>query len=621
MHTQTILQQKCLLLIVLFTAQEAMTESLLPPLQQKKRQVHRNSLFAKVSSSSSLSGSDNDDGSCSCSGSRSSQSSFSAGIEIRNSARVSRKKHTSPTTSTLYQSLTSHANNGDFEDTNDDGDGDGDGEISNNKAKNTFQKRNGIWKRKSTSSSSLYQQLLHRAGSIVSTKNNNNKHEFLMSCALFTSYFAIMGAKCALPSVFALITSENSGLALPSNIDITPQQIIAQVLTLSTCAIAFGKFLLGPIIDKYGGVSCLKVALSTLMALLALLASTNSYQIFAITLIGVDFIFSSCWAACLNAIHHSFHQDQWSSCIGLLAVAARVGNASSFLFFASLLQWTQRYRTNTGGLIGQSWRNVYWASAFLQIIPIALLTISNSRRPSLPDGNGDANNDEIVSILNSPVSTTVPSKPTIRKSIQILKKEATTVSFWMHLLSRSCLMVIASFLLFVPSYMTNAFGLTSAASARVGSIYALGCLLSVSIGSKYFPLLNTRGKVISSIGCLGAVVLVAIAQLLHIVGTINMTALGGTISMFLWGFAFAVPFYIPPSMYALKRGGKDSSATSKFFFLLFLLFLCIDTHFRSTFLIFSVCHNVSKLLMHLISMGFCCWLHLMVLLQVDSKMY
>jgi hypothetical protein len=33
------------------------------------------------------------------------------------------------------------------------------------------------------------------------------------------------------------------------------------------------------------------------------------------------------------------------------------------------------------------------------------------------------------------------------------------------------------------------------------------------------------------------------------------------LSMFVWGFAFAVPFYIPPSLFALKRGGTSSSAT------------------------------------------------------------
>lgn len=31
--------------------------------------------------------------------------------------------------------------------------------------------------------------------------------------------------------------------------------------------------------------------------------------------------------------------------------------------------------------------------------------------------------------------------------------------------------------------------------------------------------------------------------------------------MLVWGLGFAVPFYIPPSLFALKRGGVESSAT------------------------------------------------------------
>lgn len=31
--------------------------------------------------------------------------------------------------------------------------------------------------------------------------------------------------------------------------------------------------------------------------------------------------------------------------------------------------------------------------------------------------------------------------------------------------------------------------------------------------------------------------------------------------MFLWGFSLAIPFYLPSSMFSLKRGGKEGSAT------------------------------------------------------------
>ncbi len=409
--------------------------------------------------------------------------------------------------------------------------------------------------------------LLRRAGEIIGNGTKNG--QLLMSISLFATYFTVMGAKCALPSTLALITSEQSGLSL-DNLDTSPQQMIAKVLTISTCAIAFGKFMLGPIIDKYGGILCLKVALSSLMGLLALISSTHSFKIMAISLVGIDFIFSSCWAALLNAIHQSFRQEKWSSCIGLLAIAARTGNMTAFFFFASLLQWSQKRRAEIGGLIGQSWRTVFLASAVIQAVPLILLSIGSRIELDESIQQDDKlesrvyQEEESASLVVKQSNAKTVSPPSIWQSIRILQKEASTLPFWMHLVSRSCLMIVASFLLFVPSYMTNAFGLSSANSARVGSLYALGCLISVSIGSKYFPIISTRAKIASTIGLLGIQVIVSMLQTLHISGVFKLSTLAGSLSMFLWGIGFSVPFYIPPSLFALKRGGKESSATSEY---------------------------------------------------------
>ena len=85
------------------------------------------------------------------------------------------------------------------------------------------------------------------------------------------------------------------------------------MLFFSTGAISFGKFVLGPIIDKVGRVACLRVALSLLMAALGVIASTRSFIILKIAWVCVDFIFSSCWAACLNSIHHTFEEEEWAT--------------------------------------------------------------------------------------------------------------------------------------------------------------------------------------------------------------------------------------------------------------------------------------------------------------------
>jgi hypothetical protein len=122
-------------------------------------------------------------------------------------------------------------------------------------------------------------------------------------------------------------------------------------------------------------------------------------------------------------------------------------------------------------------------------------------------------------------------------------------------------MVFGSFLLFVPTLMTNCYNASSAFGAQVGSIFALGCLLAVTFGSQVYATLSKKQKIISVVSLLGTATLSALAQLAHMKGTLSLSANASACLLFLWGFCFAVPFYIPPSLYALSRGGKTSSAT------------------------------------------------------------
>ena len=396
----------------------------------------------------------------------------------------------------------------------------------------------------SYSSFSSFSELLRGGDSSI------DRQKIIMAVALFSTYFSVMGAKCALPSTFDLITSPDSGLKYAGD----PQRLISIVLTISTGGIALGKFVLGPVIDKFGGVACLKVALSMLMGALGLIASTKSFAVFAMSWIMVDFIFSSCWAACLNAIHHTFPEEDWASRVGLLAVAGRVGNASSFFAFASVLQWSQQRQSQVASAGDGSWRLVFWVSSLLQLIPLIMFTYFERVVSKSQSADSQYEARDTDSLQSAP-----PTR--IKDSLKVLRGESRNISFWMHLISRSCLMIVASFLLFVPSYMTNAFGMTSADGARVGSLFALGSLLSVSFGAKKFSASSARSKIVATILLLGSLLGCSLLQIAHISGAVTMSAIGGAISMFVWGVAFSIPFYIPPSMYALRRGGRESSAT------------------------------------------------------------
>ena len=44
-------------------------------------------------------------------------------------------------------------------------------------------------------------------------------------------------------------------------------------------------------------------------------------------------------------------------------------------------------------------------------------------------------------------------------------------------------------------------------------------------------------------------------------GTWKLSTLASAALWFVWGYSFSIPFYLPPSLYALAKGGVDSSAT------------------------------------------------------------
>jgi MFS family permease len=375
-----------------------------------------------------------------------------------------------------------------------------------------------------------------------------------MGIALAAAYFTVMGAKCALPSVLAMLTSPETGLTFATSWNMSPQQLVARQLTLSTLAIALGKVLLGPVIDHFGGVLSLQVALSTLAVLLGIIAASQPFMLFAVCWVMVDFIFSSCWAASINAIHQSFPAEEWSQQIASLAAAARAGNAIAFSLFASvLLFFDPRMR--------QSWRPVFVVAAISQIIPLFLLSFFG--KPLL-----QKQQEERREMQQQPSSSTaantavaVRKKSKMGASLATLRREASTPEFWLHLASRSTLMVFASFLLFVPTLMSQVYGASPAFAAQSGSIYALGCLLSITTISQVYSKLSRKSKIGSIIALLGTATLSSLAQLGHVAGVWHLSATASAAFLFLWGFAFSVPFYIPPSLYALSRGGTESSAT------------------------------------------------------------
>jgi MFS family permease len=272
---------------------------------------------------------------------------------------------------------------------------------------------------------------------------------------------------------------------------------------------------------------------------------TQQFSMFAACWIFVDFIFSSCWAGCISAIHQSFPKEEWGRQIGLLAAGARTGNALAFALFATILYALE-------DKMKQPWRVIFGVSALLQLLPISLLTyFGGITLKKNYAGASEYKNQQQVG----------EEKASFQSSLRTLRREAGTPEFWLHLISRSSLMVFASFLLFVPTLMSQVYGSSNAFAAQTGSIYALGCLLSVTLGSSKYANLPRKKQALASFLLMGGATLASLAQWAHCAGVWTLSAGMGAAFLFLWGFCFSIPFYIPPSLYALARGGKQSSAT------------------------------------------------------------
>jgi len=361
--------------------------------------------------------------------------------------------------------------------------------------------------------------------------NDSNDHTKTLSASLFLTYLTVMAAKCALPSTLALLTAPNSGLLHHSTM-LSRQDVISRLLALSTVSIATGKLLLGPVIDSLGGISSLQIALTILFTCLGSIGTQTlcpTLISFAIYWIIVDFAFSACWAACVKSIRDYLPEESWSREIGRLAMAARLGNTISFTAFASLLQWASTISTIQ--VTNSVWRLVYRASSIIQLVPLIMLTYFGKKKSRISDPQSKSK-----------------ERSTLRQSLSILGQQSKRLEFWLHLISRSIIMVLVSFLLFIPSYMTQCFDMSSGASARVGSAFAMGCLLAVStLSEKTYPSDVTRErssrsktyrrKAFAMTGFLTTATICLILQTAYLQNMVSLTPVLGTLLMFLFGFS------------------------------------------------------------------------------------
>ena len=350
-----------------------------------------------------------------------------------------------------------------------------------------------------------------------SGRQRGGRRQGMIAFTLALSYFTIMGAKCALPTVLPMLLStstSSSGSSSSSSLTFAPGQdpttSLQQMVTWSTIAIAVGKLVLGPLIDAVGGSWALTSLLTLLSSLFLVLSVTTRFTTFGRAYIAIDFFFSAGWPACIHAIHQYFAPQQWGARIGQLAMGARAGNAVAFAVFAQLLQqpqssfnnkWTTQWFPSCWQ--DQAWRRIFALCSVIQWIPLILLSLfckhhnhrltrtltTMTTTPLTPESNNNSSNNK-TPIQTKPVGPSFSSLwSSLQRTWSIAWGQAQTVDFWLQFINRSVLMVFASMLLFVPTVLCQLYQTSSAVGAQAGSLYATGCLLAVWLGAQPYATL------------------------------------------------------------------------------------------------------------------------------------
>ena len=364
------------------------------------------------------------------------------------------------------------------------------------------------------------------------------------SAILFTSYFMVMLAKCALPVALPAIRNPStwpSSALSHSGVS----HYVAQTLLLSTAAIALGKFSLGPLIDKFGGYNSLLSGHLLLSALFFSLSRVEKLSSFRALWIGVDFTFSAMWASGIGTISEQQMTDRQSrDQIGSLALGGRLGCTAAFLWFARM----------------QNFRTIFLAGGVANLIPVGILLLTKTMMRR--------------SIVNKNSATPSETSININDSLKQLKHLLRTdVEFYRVAILRSCLMVFGSFVLFVPSFFEFLFGV---AGAKVGGVYSGGCLAMLLFSTKIYPKLNEERKKRVLRGSLLAGLLSALTCLATTSNIISPNRNLITFAMFGWGLSFPLAFYFPPTLYALERGSA-ATITDAMDFLGFIMLAFFNT--------------------------------------------
>ncbi|CAM9566427.1 unnamed protein product, partial [Phaeothamnion confervicola] len=314
------------------------------------------------------------------------------------------------------------------------------------------------------------------------------------------------------------------------------------------------QLLLGPLTDAVGGRQMMVACLACLSASSLLIASSTSLLSFGVLWVLLEFVYSSGWGASISVIRSTSKPAEWPSRLGALAASSRAGSVLASLGFGALLS-----------VPDLSWRWVYVAAAITAAVPALLLVMQPEEEQQQPlQSSIPARGWELKRGAAGEPAAADDDDDDSRMDMtqeEIIKMCAANPEFWRTMALKSMLMVVGSFVTLAPLYLATTQALDAGAAARASVAFSLGSVVSNVGGSAVFKQLAEDGRraFLLSMGALTTACTFALYQ--HTQGWLPDVGIAGVAALlFGVGFCYALPCYVPPSMVAMRLGGKRHSA-------------------------------------------------------------
>ncbi|MBS1821743.1 MAG: MFS transporter [Acidobacteria bacterium] len=316
---------------------------------------------------------------------------------------------------------------------------------------------------------------------------------------------------------------------------------LGSIASFGVLAYAIGKVPAGAIADRFGGKGNFLGGMFGSIAFTLLFIAGGGFPIFTVAWIANRFIQSLGWAGLVKITSRWFSHSTYGSVMALLSLSYLFGDAIAREVMSLLLER------------GMGWRGLFVTGAGI----LGLLLICN-----------------LIFLRESPAAYNLPlseERPLIQfahsdhttKQVrvkEIFKGLFSSWAFWVVcFLSLGTTLLRETFNLWMPTYLNQSLGMSSAQAARGSAIFPFFGGVSVLLAGWLSDSLGVAGRSRILFGgiALSAVMLIALALVPAKVSTLLPLSLVGAVAFFLIG-----PYSYLSGAMSLDFGGKEGGATA-----------------------------------------------------------